>query len=152
MELQTVKKKYGHSIVERWSDRCKLKQYAARIIRYTEKSEGSKLALLFSYPGIFQMELRYLSACVRLVKEGDVFRAIERHEKPNALLCVEIRDAKTLRALIQGDTTINRALSEKRVSFRGAAPFFSVFTRICNEGDRTLLSQSKYKRLYLSEK
>ena len=152
MELQTVEKKYGNPISDRCLAFAELRRYANRVIKYTQKSEGAKLEMLFSLPGIFAMEFRFLRAKVRLIKEGDAFRVMERSEKSRNLLTVTITDASALKKMIAGKLTIHRALAEGRLTFAGSTAFFCVLTRICNEGDKVLLSDSRYQEAYRSEK
>lgn len=131
---------------------AELRRYANRVIKCTQKSEGAKLEMLFSLPGIFAMEFRFLRAKIRLIKEGDAFRLMERSEKSRNLLTVTISDASALKKMISGKLTIHRAMAEGRLTFGGSTAFFCVITRICEEGDKILLSESSYKEAYRSEK
>ena len=152
MEIRIVTKKYGRSPLNKALCKLELKEFARRVIRGTEQSEGAKLELLFSLPGIFAMELLYRGASVRLIKEGDVFRVMEKSEKSAILLSVRIHDRDALKKLIAGKYSINLCVSQGRVSIAGATEFFCVFTRILNESDRVFLSSGKYREMYLSEK
>jgi len=152
MELQTVEKKYGRSLAAFAASECELMRFARRVIRYTEKSEGAKLELLFSLPGIYAMELCFGGKKIRLIKEGDVFRTMGRSEKSRILLSVTIEDQDALGKLAAGKCTVNQCAAQGRLTFRGSIRFFCVFTRICNEGDKVLLSSGRYGALYRTEK
>ena len=152
MELQTVEKKYGRSIAAFAATECELMKLARRVIRCTEKSEGAKLELLFSLPGIYAMELCFGGAKIRLIKEGDVFRLMERSEKSSILLSVTVLDQDALKKLALGKCTVNQCAAQGRLIYRGSTRFFCVFTRICNEGDKALLSGGRYRSLYRTEK
>ena len=152
MECKTFEKKFGNSLALRAEAKCMLYRYARRVIRCTEKSDGAKTELLFSLPGIFAMELCFGGKSVRLIKEGDVFRVPERAEKIRCLLKIIILDKAALELLIAGKVSLNRCAAERRLAFSGGTPFFSAFSRIVCEGDRSLLSDKRYKGSYLSEK
>ena len=152
MELQTVEKKYGNPISDRCVAKVELLRFAKRLVKYTEKSENAKLELLYSLPGIFAMELRFLGAKVRIIKEGATFRIMDRSEKSRNLLTVTINDGSVLKKLTSGNLTACRAAAEGRLTFKGSTAFFCVFMRVCRFGDKELLSESRYAEAYDSEK
>lgn len=152
MELQTFEKKYGRSLFGRAFEKGELLKFARRVIGYTQKSEGSKLELLFSLPGIYAMSLCYRGATVRLIKEGDVFRVMERSEKSEVLLSIRIETPTALRSLGEGKRSINECIAERSVTYKGSTEYFCVFTRVCNEGDKVSLSDARYKELYRADK
>ena len=148
MEIRIVTKKYGRSPLDKALCKLELEEFARRVIRGTEQSEGAKLELLFSLPGIFAMELLYCGASVRLIKEGDVFRVMEKSEKSDVLLCVRVTDKAALADLYFHNATWQKVYAEGRLVFAGKVKYASLLMRIIAACEKDCLPPQKIHELY----
>lgn len=152
MELQTFKKNYREGFFSRLVKKAELILFAKRVVRATEKCEKAKLDLLYSLPGVFSLELACGGASIRLIKEADTFRIMEKSERSVILLRVIFSDRGSERALLYKKASLCRLLAEGRILYFGKSKYMSVLTRVSEEGDRAFLSENKRNELYPLEK
>ena len=121
---------------------------AKRLEKATAVSEEAQTEIMYGLPGIFSFALCSGGRSVRLIKEGNAFRIMKLSEKSDILTSVFFDDPKTLTSVATGRKTIFKALSEGRVSYKGAVGFFTTVMRVFYVADKLRLSDKKRGALY----
>ena len=113
-----------------------LGRIANALVVATKKSQSAGDELLYRLPGVFSMTISYGGRRVRLIKEANTFRIMEKSEKSDILLAVEFADGAALCDVFQAKATWAKILSEGRLRLSGNVNYAAVFLRVAAESDR----------------
>ena len=148
MELQTENRVNRMNGISRGVVRLGLLLRAKHLVRASKESAEAKREILYDLPGVFSMILRAGRAEIRLIKEADELRIMNRSEKSNPRLIITFNDYAALGDLVGRETTLPKLLSEKRVTYLGAPKYCNVILRVDHEGDKLNLSDEKFAEFY----
>ena len=143
----TVKVKRGE-IMSRFLSRIALTRIAKAIVFASEKGAGAGDAILYQLPGVFSMRITYRGESVRLIKEANTFRIMEKSEKSEESLSIIFADRAALADLACRHSTLQKVYSEGRVTFGGKIKYATLIMRVTSYGDKVRLSDKKYRELY----
>ena len=93
--------------------------------------------ILYGLPGVFSFAIRFGDASVRLIKEANMFRIMEKSEISDILLCIDIGDAAALSDLKRGKATLQELLAEGRMEFVGKTKYATLVIGVAAEGARS---------------
>ena len=125
-----------------------LKRLTKRYCFAVSLSRDASQEILRGLPGVFSMTLQTKDAKLRLIKEADTFRIMKASERSDNLLTIQFEDATILGEIISGECTMQKALSERRMTFAGKTKYLAVFLRAGAQGDKEAISSEDYPDLY----
>ena len=121
---------------------------AKALVRASEKSVGAGDEILYGLPGVFSMQLVYQDQSVRLIKEANALRVMEKSEKSDVLLCVRVTDKAALADLYFHNATWQKVYAEGRLVFAGKVKYASLLMRIIAACEKDCLPPQKIHELY----
>jgi len=125
-----------------------LRRLAKALVRASEKSVGAGDEILYGLPGVFSMQLVYQDQSVRLIKEANALRVMEKSEKSDVLLCVRVTDKAALADLYFHNATWQKVYAEGRLVFAGKVKYASLLMRIIAACEKDCLPPQKIHELY----
>ena len=125
-----------------------LKRLVSHYLRGVQMSREAAQELLHGLPGVFSMTLSAGEASLRLIKEADTFRIMENAERCENLLTINFEDLTVLGEIVSRECTMQKALSERRLTFTGKTHYLTVFLRAGAAGDKAALPNEEYVELY----
>lgn len=128
-----------------------LKRLVSHYLRGVQMSREAALELLHGLPGVFSMTLSAGDSSLRLIKEADTFRIMENAERCENLLTINFEDLTVLGEIVSRESTMQKAFSERRLTFTGKTRYFTVFMRAGAAGDKATLPKEEYVELYGNE-
>ena len=125
-----------------------LRKLAKALVRASEKSESAGDEILYGLPGVFSMDLAYQDQSVRLIKEANALRVMEKSEKSEVFLSVRVTDKAALSDLYFHNATWQKVYAEGRLIFAGKVKYASLLMRIIAACEKDCLPPQKIHELY----
>ena len=134
--------------LKRMLSRRALSRLAKALVCASKGSVAAGDGILYGLPGVFSLRLDYRGEHVRLIKEANEFRMMEKSEKSEVLLSIEVMDAAALADLYFHNATWQKVYAEGRMTFAGKTKYATLVMRIMAEGDKACLAPKKIRELY----
>lgn len=125
-----------------------LRRLAGALCRAGGSAEAAADEILYGLPGVFAMSIEAPGAVLRLIKEAGTFRIMKKAEKSELLLRIRFEDLSVLGDVVGRECTMQRALSEGRLTFAGKTKYLAAVMRASAAGDKALLPNEDYYQLY----
>ena len=125
-----------------------LNSIAKDVVNASERGVGAGDDVLYRLPGVFSMSIHYHDRSVRLIKEANVLRIMEKFEKSEELLLVSVLDLAALTDLKEHKATWQKLYAEGRLVFAGKVEYAAAIIRVVAAGDKACLPRKKYRNLY----
>jgi len=125
-----------------------LKKIANELVNAAERGVGAGDEVLYRLPGVFSMSISYHDLGIRLIKEANAFRIMEKSEKSEESLSIKILDLAALTDLREHKATWQKLYAEGRLVFAGKVEYAAAIIRVIAAGDKVCLRGKKYRNLY----